>query len=96
MAVNNRTTQVTVYTSPYGIIGPAGAQGVTGPTGPGSLTGDAASAFYNLELGVLGATVSNTLEFLIQALNIDLGTIPNPNSVSFDGGNFTGTGINVL
>jgi hypothetical protein len=108
MAVNNRTVQVNLYSSPYGIQGPQGSAGPTGSVGStgntgttGSIgpTGPNVAALYNLDFGEMGVTVTNTLEFLIQASNISLGSILSPNGVYFDGGSgFTsaGDGLGVL
>jgi len=104
MAITNRTTSVTVFSSPYGIVGPqgpAGLNGQNGPTGatgvtgsPGSTgaTGPNISALYNLDFGNVGITPTNSLEFLIQAVTVDMGSITNPNSVIFDGSTFGSSG----
>jgi hypothetical protein len=62
---------------------------VNGQTGNVTITGSSGSnipALYSLNFGQIGVTVSNTLEFLIQASPIDMGSVTIPNSVYFDGG----------
>jgi len=62
---------------------------VNGQTGNVTITGSSGSnipALYSLDFGQIGVTVSNTLEFLIQASPIDMGSVTIPNSVYFDGG----------
>jgi len=62
---------------------------VNSQTGNVTITGSSGSnipALYSLDFGQIGVTVSNTLEFLIQASPIDMGSVTIPNSVYFDGG----------
>jgi hypothetical protein len=108
MAVNNRTVQVNLFANPYGIQGPQGPVGTTGSsgntgstgtTGPIGPTGPNVAALYNLDFGKMGVTVTNTLEFLIQASTISLGSIVSPNGVYFDGGSgltSAGDGLGVI
>ena len=62
---------------------------VNGQTGNVTIAGSSGSnipALYSLDFGQIGVTVTNTLEFLIQASPIDMGSVTIPNSVYFDGG----------
>jgi hypothetical protein len=76
MAPSNLFPNVTLYNAPYGIQGPAGP---AGPTGDTILT-------TNINFGSLGVTVSNVLDFILQAGNYDMGTIIAPNSTVIDEG----------
>jgi len=72
----NLFPNITVYNAPYGIQGPAGP---TGPTGASVLSS-------TIDFGSLGVTVSNVLDFILQAGTYDMGTIAAPNSVVVDEG----------
>jgi hypothetical protein len=84
-------------TGPAGPTGATGERGTTGPAGPTGATGGRGATgatgptgstieIKNIDFGSFGVTITNVIDFILQAGNYDMGTITEPNIVFIDEG----------